>query len=287
MKNIFYTLSLLLLIVSCRKKATIKLPVSEKKLVVTCFLEAGDSLATAIVRTSSPKFAGNNGFNQQYDDVVSNATVKISDGQNTLELQYDVKSQSYKASTLSFPITSGKTYYLNVNTPDGKNVSASTTVPTGKLEYESFKIQIQKNDSNSLEYVSSISVTDQPEITNYLNINYQNITSSISSDPKDAEQNYVYPLRFFDTDEKISKTQYNYNTQTVGLYLPDPIRYAAAYIAILNCSKEFYLYNKSAEQAYFNNGNPFSDPVLVYSNINNGFGCFGSFVGNYVIKRIR
>lgn len=263
------------------------MPVSEKKLVVTCFLEAGDSIATAIVRTSSPKFAGNNGFNQQYDDFVTNANVKITDGQNTLELQYDVDSHGYKASTLNFSILSGKTYSLNVNTPDGKNVSASTTVPSGKLEYENLQVQLQKSDSNSLEYVSSITIADQPEITNYVNVNYQNIASSISSDPKDAEQNYAYPLRFFDTDEKNNKAQYNYDTQTISLYLPGPIRYASVYVAILNCSKEFYLYNKSAEQAFFNNGNPFSDPLLVYSNINNGFGCFGSFVGNYVIKKIR
>ena len=54
-------------------------------------------------------------------------------------------------------------------------------------------------------------------------------------------------------------------------------------IEALNCSRDFYLYNRSLQQSAGTGGNPFADPVLIHTNIQGGFGCFGSF---YRTRRI-
>jgi hypothetical protein len=287
MKHFVCLFILLLLLFSCKKEAKIKLPPAEKKLVVTCFISPGDTIITASVRTSSPKFSGTGvGFMPVYEDVVTDATVVISDRVTSLTLPYFPEASAYGQLNKTMPIQSGKTYYLTVTTPDGKSVSATTTVPEGQLEISSFDVEIQKNDSNSMEYNTRIIAKDIPDVINYVCIVSEDFSSPLPDDPPIFIDSYPSAIRFFDSDEKIKKTNY-VDSHMDSFYSPSIIRYAALNISVLNCSKEFYLYNESAEKAAFSGGNPFGEPVLVYTNISNGFGCFGSFVGNYQFKRIR
>jgi hypothetical protein len=46
---------------------------------------------------------------------------------------------------------------------------------------------------------------------------------------------------------------------------------------IRSCSKAYYQYYNSAALHFWNNGNPFAEPVHVYSNVENGYGILGSF----------
>jgi Domain of unknown function (DUF4249) len=49
-----------------------------------------------------------------------------------------------------------------------------------------------------------------------------------------------------------------------------------SYVKFLHVDKNYYLYHESV-QRNDNNGNPFAEPSLVFTNISNGYGCFGSF----------
>ncbi len=45
-----------------------------------------------------------------------------------------------------------------------------------------------------------------------------------------------------------------------------------------------YLYLRTKDVQYANDGNPFAEPINVYSNITNGYGIFGSYsVATYTI----
>lgn len=48
------------------------------------------------------------------------------------------------------------------------------------------------------------------------------------------------------------------------------------YVDLQQISKETYLYLKSRDQAVYNNNNPFSEPVQIYTNINGGIGVLGT-----------
>lgn len=48
------------------------------------------------------------------------------------------------------------------------------------------------------------------------------------------------------------------------------------YVQLKSIPKELYLYYKSLQQYYNNHGDPFSEPVMVYTNVVNGLGIFSS-----------
>jgi len=282
------------LIFSCKKEATIKLPKQENKLVVTCFISPGDTLISARVKASVPEY----GQQQNFDDDVMNATVMLMDDAHAILLPFDPTQDAYVISSNAFIVVSGKTYSLIVSTPDGKQVSASTTVPSEQFELQSITTHTKNEQISasstftfeSFDYDLTIGVNDIPNKTSYLEVFFQNFTYN-SSDTTSMQ--YVQPDSlynqasdaFFATDESGSRSVYSYNYSS-SFYGTD-IQSAQVNIAILNCSPEFYKYNESLQRSENADGNPFSEPVFVYTNIAGGFGCFGSFVGNYVTKKIR
>ncbi len=290
MKRYSFIVLVILSLSACKpEKAKITLPKSENKLVVSCFISPEDSLITATVRLSTPKF-GTFGQRAGTADDIQNANVVISDGARSVALVFDNSYFFYKATSKQLPIISGKTYYLKVSTPDGKEVTATTTVPVGKLDVKSLEIRKTKDTPSALNFEISLTVNDIENQTNYVGIGFQTPTAfkTATFNLVDTTDYGGVTLSFFDDDEKTVKT--NYFTTYSGFNEfsgIDTIAYAFANAAVLNCSKDFYLYNRSASLAEFSGGNPFSDPVLIYSNITNGFGCFGSYVGNYLYRRIR
>lgn len=49
---------------------------------------------------------------------------------------------------------------------------------------------------------------------------------------------------------------------------------------LISVSEEQYLYDKSKMVFNNNNGNPFTEPIQIYTNVNNGFGIFSGINGN-------
>ena len=265
---------------ACRKEATIKLPEQEPKLVVTCFINPEDTIITAVVRLSQPKFNPSSSSLNEYH--IENASVVLSDGNTEVTLPYNMYLNAYKINASLFPIQNGKTYYLSVSTPDGKSASAQTTIPGQTLTYNDLNISLSNANR---QYDGSLSVSDIAGTINYVAI-YPVIAWA-------SKQTALFPIGdtlfdrgtpIYDTDENISKTNYVFTLfdriGNQGSYTPennDTITYVETYFSILNCSKEFYLYNQTVRKAIQGNNNPFSDPVLIYTNINNGLGCFGGF----------
>lgn len=280
MKTIHYLLLSLTLISGCIKKADIDLPKIENKLVVTCFISPEDSVIGAVVRLSIPRFGINGTPTLAVTGQVKNARIEISDGSTSALLPFNQEAEFYKLSSSVFPIVRGKKYYLNVSTPDGKSVSASTTVPDSPFEIESVKTSLILNEPNKIETDVEMLVKDIPSQKNYLGVFFYQ--TSIPANTEDPFNVFGY----FDTDEKVSKSSY-YHYSGTTFYHPENIQSATLHLSVLNCSKEFYLYSKSVQEAGIASLNPFGDPVMVYTNISDGFGCFGAYVGNYQTLKIR
>jgi hypothetical protein len=277
MKKIVLFIPLIFLAFSCTKKATIKLPDPENKLVVTCFISPQDSVITAVVRLSIPKFSSSGSNSALSDNDITNATVVISDGTNNLTLPFDNDLNFYKANALGLPIIGGKRYFLTVTTPDGKNVNASTTVPSTPLAIESLTLTPKNIDMNSIVYDINIVVPDLPNEINYVAFFYE--TSFTFASPSGTfifEEPQNTTTSSYATDEKINKTKY-IETRNSSINSQSKIVSAVVNLSVLNCSKDFYLYNKSVQESAGIGGNPFTDPVQVYTNIQNGFGCFGAY----------
>ena len=66
-------------------------------------------------------------------------------------------------------------------------------------------------------------------------------------------------------------------TATFKINLNELSYYSYLVMNLYSCSEEYYLYNKSYQTAIETTGDPFAQPVQVFSNINNGHGIFGGF----------
>ena len=291
MKNKIILIVVIVTTFACTKKATIKLPKAETKLVVTCFISPEDSLISAVVKKSTSKFnSGNSQPTAVSEDDLQNATVIISNSSNGIVLEYNPNLRFYVAKASQFPIVSGQTYSLSVQTPEGLKANSSTTVPEGKLTAGNFDINYKKNEASALDFSYNLEVNDLPNQINYVGIFDQSkfvIKHSNYNGPLDTVETGS-GSGFFETDEKISKSKYYFTSEfNMTVQSGDSISFFDVSISVLNSSKEFHLYNQSAQKSNSSSRNPFSDPVLIYTNITNGFGCFGSYVHSYVNKRIR
>lgn len=263
-----------LLWMSCTKKASISLPTSQPKLVVTCFISPQDSVIGAVVRMSDPKRGINGSAVLPTEGGIRNASVTISGGGISKTLPFDASEEFYKLRAQEFPIEPGKTYFLQVKTPDGKNTTASTTVPLNALEIDYLKTSIRSESATKLEADVELSVKDITNETNYVGIFFHQVFSPVNSEEPFTVMGY------FDSDEKLSKPSFRLVTGT-SFYHADSLITAGLNISVLNCSREFYLYNKSIQESGIGALNPFSDPVMVYTNMSDGYGCFGAYNGSF------
>lgn len=283
-KTILYILLFFSLFYSCTKEAKIKLPPQEDKLVVTSFISPNDTVIVVTVRNSIPKFNWVGIWGPQYSNL-TDATVYISDGTTQIKVPFDQSNGMYLTSTKNFPIVSGKTYYLDVSTPDGKKASGETSVPEGVLQLTKFEVEVANSNPDHIKFNTLISIADLPETT-YITGAFDVVSSWDTTAAQPSNYMYTESNYFSASDEFQSYSEYLKSKQT-ELYDAGYYRYIAMGVTLLNSDKHFYLYHKTIRVAPGSGDNPFSDPVMVYTNINGGFGCFGSYTRNVYFKRVR
>jgi hypothetical protein len=134
------------------------------------------------------------------------------------------------------------------------------------------------------EFQVSFQFTDDEQVNNFYMITVLAVYTSWG-------QNYSYPLYIATSDPKFgsdyadessekllfSDLLFNGETTTFDITLNDLSDMSYLILNLYSCSEEYYLYNKSYQTAIEAEGNPFAQPVQVYSNINNGHGIFGGF----------
>jgi hypothetical protein len=270
MKSKLFLFLFSIIMTACVKKASISFPASKPQLVVTCFISPQDSVIGAVVRLSQPKSGINGSAAPAAAGEIRDAKVIISNGTRSRELSFDEATLFYSISANEFPIKEGEEYFLSVSTPDGKSVSAKTKVPVTGLEIQSCSSSIIKENETKIEANVEMTIKDVPNETTYLSIFYHNVFT-----PENIEEPFTV-FGYFDSDEKINKTTFQHFGNT-SFYHQDSLTSALLDISVLNCSKEFYYYNKSVQESGIGSLNPFSDPVMVYTNIDNGYGCFGAY----------
>lgn len=268
------------------------LPETDSKLVVACFISPQDTVLAAKV-TETKLLIGTTG---DIRDDITNATVSLSDGSKSIRLIYSQKLGYYRALPSELPILVGKTYTITVNTPDGRQVSASTTVPNN-VEIKEVKIDSttvndfqQGNRVINTEYDVKVIWQDKAGETNYYRaISAYDVTYEISEtktnkklsdtlisslvdlrtiDDKDTDGQLLSLNRTFLPSMNIGNVQ---NNREVSGKRLDKIK-----VGLFQTDIHYYNYHTSLRRQRENN-NPFAEPVLLYTNINGGFGCFGAY----------
>ncbi|WP_394996708.1 DUF4249 domain-containing protein [Emticicia sp.] len=267
------------------------LPETDSKLVVACFIAPQDTVLSAKI-TETKVLIGTIG---DIRDDITNATVSLSDGTTTISLVYNKAQGYYRALPSKLPILTGKTYSIVVSTPDGRKVSASTTVPSDvairEVKVDSLKsVDSQRGNSvTNTEYTVKLIWQDVVGMKNYYRglglfdfiyqipdpkNNKNTIFSSFSTildlrtiDDKDTDGQLISLSRSFQP----LNNQGSSTGQNAKL-----IRLKTIQVGLFQTDTHYYNYHTSLRKQRENN-NPFAEPVLLYTNVNGGFGCFGSY----------
>lgn len=273
MRILFFIPILLLLLSACEKEANIKLPVQEPKLAVSCFISPGDSAVVVTVYLSEPVFA------EQVNTLVSNATLTLSNGITSINIPYNNNSGNYQASLAVFPIMHNSTYYLTVVDATGRRVSSQTTVPSASNPAYDVSQTATTDPYDNITYQVNCTVHDISGEENYYRVNAASVYYSASvmdtSIYMEGRTVYLNDRSKDGTDMNAGIQVYSYGNDL------DTASYRARRVIVVKGNKDYYNFHNSVSTAEFSNGNPFAEPVIIYSNIEGGYGCFGAFTLTY------
>lgn len=268
------------------------LPQTDSKLVVACFISPQDTVLSAKV-TETKVLIGSTG---DIKDDITNATVKLSTGSKTITLVYNAADGYYRALHSELLIVPGKTYNIEVSTPDGRKVSASTTVPTNvsikEVKIDSTQtIDVRRGTTaTNTEYTVKVIWQDKAGETNFyrgisvFDVFYQ-VPDSIN--PKKINTKFLSSMIDLRTiDDKgsdgelisLSRTYQpiNFGVNFQGNQANLSNRLDKIKVGLFQTDPSYYNYHTALRKQRENN-NPFAEPVLLYTNIKGGFGCFGAY----------
>ncbi|MBD2699719.1 DUF4249 domain-containing protein [Spirosoma sp. BT702] len=311
--NVLIYIALIGLIASCdslRQEVEPKgLTQQSEKLVVSCFISPQDTVLTVLLSRSSPVLGPSNEFAYVYG-----ATVTLSDGVKTVTLRDSTPKIGFGGSKLFYriraselPIVAGKTYTLKASAFGVSEVTATCTVPV-PVALEQVLIDSALNTDFSdgrKNYSVRLRWRDAAGQANFYRIAGNNeypqrftFRPSPNAPPRDTlvlytsswyfDNGYLLTDLGRDGQEMISERARLASTSTfnngVWTYTA-PSGKLEAYL--LNVDENYYRYHDAIERQNQVRDNPFAEPVLISSNIQGGFGCFGAYNRSTLMMRLK
>lgn len=265
---------------SCIEEVSnVDLPSMQPKLVVNAYISPGDTINVRVYK-SKPL------FNEQdvspyldYFPPVLNAIVTITDeigNQQTIPLLQ--QKEIYSISPSQFKIEAGKTYSIAASAPGITPIKTTTTIPDFKTSILEINIDTVTSSSpfgyNTSEIVIWGKLEDQINLKNYFRIMYYFYENGYLFSQNDYN-GQVENEFFSDADSNDGKVNFKFRTW----FAP----WDSILIVALNTDYSYYTYHKSMLK--FETGNPFAEPIPVYSNIDKGLGVFGSYVKTQAVVK--
>ena len=291
MNRLLFLLSISLAYISCEKVIPFDGDVNTPKLVINSIFQSDSSFKVHV--SSSRSVIDTASFNN-----IDDAIVTIKDrNENVIETLNHVENGFYKGQT--FP-QENQNYILEVNHPNYANITASDSLPSPIIinsvdtstiidPINGNRLQISMNfddPENTQNYylIETYSVNEYLVIKNSDTTEYElDTTKQFMVLTDEVFQNGGSPWReqglfndlLFNGQNKTLELEipndswsgsedgydWSYQTLTLRLYLH-------------NITLSYYYYRTSLELFQNASGNPFAQPVQVFSNVENGFGVF-------------
>jgi hypothetical protein len=252
-------------------------PEVDPKLVVFSCLSPQDGYIMVDVSRSRPFFGAYSEDELDESLKIDIATVVVRSSEDTVIVPWDDSREVYYLPEGSLPIIPGETYFLEVSAPGYPSVDASTTVPyyTPTVSYTEYlgaqSFTGGEFGESSVSYEYNVQWLDQEPGDSYYRVILGWIEGGVAGEM--ADELYTDVLNDGETLSKnVVLSMYSGSEEIdypYGIYL-------------LNTDENYYRYHLTT-QNYNGGGDPFSEPVMIYSNITNGLGCFCSYNGTYQI----
>lgn len=293
MRQYILSLATIALLSSCEKTITVKLPEHQSKLVINSYTKTSDTIMVQVGKSMDILK-----FNRLKDLSVPNAAVKLYvDGVETGLLSYDQFKGLYTSNVIATP---GKVYTIKVSAPSFDDAQATSQVPSfvpiAKLTHlkevrigaegeTQDEIRIQFHDpagTNDFYIVRLVSPTEDSNNNNNGSFYCVNTpdpsVESIYNESIDqntclsGEGIFLRDALFNGEDKELRL--YIGTSMLNGTHISSNGDTLYTKVELYHVSEDYFRYYKSYRSAIENNGNPFSEPTNVYSNIKNGYGIF-------------
>ena len=256
----------------CETDANVIVPAGERKLVVGGFLSPTENEHQISLSQTDPLFST--------DPPISLANVKltISSDSSSYSPSYDFNSGTFQFNNNQFKIENDKNYHLKIVTEDGKIVESDMRTLSNQMPLVTdLKLNIDTVYTDfmypELQYSLKISWNDLIGEQNY----YRLIANRLLKD-FDSNDTIVEPLNYFNEyvlkDDKGKDGQVltaNFKYIESGA-MNSPIGFE---IILMKVDVNYYNYYKTLNN--YADGDPFAEPVILFSNIQNGLGVFCNF----------
>jgi hypothetical protein len=307
MKNVIASLFIIVIAVACEKDITVDVPPQPVKLVVYGTTAVYNPFSIAVSKTAGildpvtpPSHLVTHALVQLYED---------SQLKDTLVFNSNTSTYESKQHIVAMP---GKTYVLKTSAP-GFTTAEATAVTPGNINIQSISriAQVRTDADGNVYDEVRIRFMDNTAVSNYYlitfqhpidygngNIHYQDIYCMHSLDKDIDRRNNADPSDFEDCiDREIAMTDKHFNgmVKELVMFIPhddlEPVkstfdnREYRAVVRLNNITADQFKYRKSFSAYQDSEDNPFAEPVLVFSNVTNGYGLFTTF--NFVTDTIR
>lgn len=309
MKSLYNCSIFLLAIISlvaCTKKVDVKVPEIKDGLTLFCNNETGTAISVIVGRSMSILK-----YNRKENLYVKNATVKLyANGVMVETLKYDEDMGLYLSDTKTEP---GKKYKITVEAPGYPSAEAEAEAPLQTPLILQSIVDTTMPSPWGGGFVMATAVTikfdDVPGIKDYYQLNFYSADQLMFSrqpEPsweclgiKDASidlqldaingescvsGDIVFNDELFDGR---SKQIVSSVSPHVIFGLADTLSGDTVYpvFKLARISEARYRYHQSFKKAQEADGNPFAEPVNVYSNVKNGHGIFSISNPSYVLLK--
>jgi len=255
----------------------VDIPEHEPALAITANMSNQDSILWAYVTSSVGVLVQDN------PEEIADAQVELyKDGTLLSNLPY--VEQGFYGWQVPEPLGNEQaTYELKVSKDGFNSVSSTQTMPV-QVNINDATLEIDGTVNEEGERVDEITITfdDAKDIANYyalsINFEFTDITGEVysyeqyfnSNDPSFGETengNYFSDILFDGENYELKVWLYN-------LYVDENIEDPKLAIRLTNLTKDRYFRETSINNYRNSEDNPFAEPAVIFSNIENGYGIF-------------
>jgi hypothetical protein len=276
MKKVTRILILLLVVMatgSCELAVDVDVPFEGKKLTINSFFLSDSVFSATVLRNKSV-------LDDAPHERVNDATVVLSDESGPIDTLKHSLNGNYR-STLK-PVL-GKRYTIAAHHPYHETATGSSSIPpASEILNASYQEVIRdgrrinftvtfKNDPTQTRYYEVLAMGNWDEVDPQTKTikRYYTPLPLASDDPVLENASFGSGTRFL-----ISNVYYSEPEITLSFYTNGYLDAAGASAIVRSVTEDYYRYTTTAQLQFENAGNPFAQPVSVYTNIKNGFGIF-------------
>ncbi len=268
------------MLVSCEDLVSdVEIEQPKAKIVVIGFISPDLPVNSIKIYESRPLYTPATESDETYP-IITDASVYIFSEDDTAMMTFDYEYEEYRISRVDFPVLKGKTYGITVTTTSGYIATSSCTVPTGDPPL----LELTNIDTIAImeDWVPEYSVYEMRAKVQFRDIegkgHYYRVEAGQINWVEEQPIPYTSEIGIAGKEALASDINFDgetYHLTTNEFYARRDERFRLHFTLSIT-DRNYYNYHRGIMN--FDDGNPFSEPTTIYSNIEGGLGIFSAYV---------